>query len=136
MLARIGGYSQGTAKMVNPVIVRNAPRLFEDHPGTAIVSALVQVLNDIGKAKEKRAVLSMSLYMPSTLRGKPMFPNPDGSDGYPVFRKTVGDLLRRIIRKGVTVVVPAGNFYSVSNRPLWGSHSFASFTDLRAETRQ
>ncbi|MBE3046620.1 hypothetical protein IMZ48_29640 [Candidatus Bathyarchaeota archaeon] len=113
MLSRMAGHSQGVAKSINPIIVR-VPRQSVKPTGTTWLNGLRQTLNDIGDG-DKKGVVSMSLYFPRTHDfGKFVFKNPDGTDGYEAVRRTMGELLRRLADKGMTLVTGSGNDEAVS----------------------
>lgn len=105
MLDRAAGHLHGVAKKIDPIIVR-IPTL-----RTAIeyyMQGLRHILYDLGDGK--RSVLLMALYWPRYEAGGAfVFRGEDGSDGYDAVRKTMGDLLREITKKGVTVVTGSGN---------------------------
>ena len=117
MLSRMAGHSYGVAKSINPIIVRVPSKETNKPTGTIWLDGLRQVLNDIGDGK-KKGVVSMSWYFPRTWRfDELIFENPDGTDGYEAVRRTMGELLRRLADKGMTLVTGSGNDEKVSLPP-------------------
>jgi hypothetical protein len=113
MLTRAAGHKYGVAKKIDPVIVR-VPSF---HFGMEYwMQGLKHILNDVGDGK--RAVLLMALYWPrKTDGGDFVFKGIDGSDGYDTIRQKLGDLLRKLIEKGVTPVTGTGNVGLVCTPP-------------------
>ncbi|KAK2808540.1 hypothetical protein FQN50_004571 [Emmonsiellopsis sp. PD_5] len=112
MLSRVGGFKNGVAKKVSPVVVR-VPRRHQFGGGARITDYLEgvsTVLDDVG-TQGKRAILLMAFYYPriNPITNLPLFRDFEGRDDSDGFRIRLRDLLRELIRRGVYPVTGAGN---------------------------
>lgn len=110
MLAQVAGFTIGSARRINPIIVR-AARL-----KTSVEDYLIGLNKILADKKDTgKAVLVFATYWPKNRDdGTPMFSDGKGGDGIQAVKDTMARLLNDLAKKGVLTVTGSGNVRSVS----------------------